>query len=64
MGFKEARLRAGKKVGDVAKYLGVTEAAVYQWETDVYMPRREKLVKLAELYGCTIDELLRKEADT
>ena len=64
MGFKEARLKAGKKVSEVVERLGVTDAAVYQWETGVYTPRRDKLVALAEFYGCTIDELLRKEADT
>lgn len=64
MGFKEARLRAGKKVSEVMEHLGVTDAAVYQWETGVYTPRKEKLIQLADFYGCTIDELLRKEADT
>ena len=64
MGFRNARLKAGKKVSEVMELLGVTDAAVYQWETGVYTPRREKLIQLADFYGCTIDELLRKDDDT
>lgn len=60
MGFKEARLKAGKKVSEVMAYMGVSDAAVYQWETGVTMPSGNKLVKLAEFYGCTVDELLKK----
>lgn len=63
MSFKDARLRAGKKVSDVMALLGVTDAAVYQWEAGVYTPRADKLTKLAEFYGCTVDELLRGEAE-
>lgn len=59
MGFRSARLKADKTVLEVTRYLNVTDAAVYQWETGVTTPRPEKLVKLAEFYGCTVDDLLR-----
>lgn len=59
MGFRTARQKAGKTVQEVMKRLNVTDAAVYQWETGVTTPRPDKLVKLAEFYGCTVDELLR-----
>lgn len=61
MGFKQARIKAGKKVTEVMEFLGVTDSAVYQWETGVTMPNSNKLAKLAEFYGCSIDELLRKD---
>ena len=63
MGFKSARVRAGKKVTDVMEHLGVSDGAVYMWETGATFPTVEKLKKLAEFYGCTVDELLRDEPD-
>lgn len=59
IGFKSARVAAGKTVRDVMKEIGVSDAAVYQWETGVYRPRASLLPKIAALYGCSIDELLR-----
>jgi transcriptional regulator with XRE-family HTH domain len=38
--------------------MGVTDAAVYMWETGVTRPRTSILVKLARLYHCSVDELL------
>lgn len=61
MGFKAARLRAGKKVTDVMEYLGVSDGAVYMWETGLTFPTVEKLKKLADFYGCSTDELLRED---
>lgn len=61
MGFREARVHAGISVRDVMAEMGVTDAAVYQWETGVTRPRTSMLVKLANLYNCTVDELLRED---
>ena len=61
MSFKKARLRAGKKVVDVVKHMGVSDAAVYQWENGETMPVAGKLQKLADFYGCSVDELLKNE---
>lgn len=59
MGFRSARQKAAKTVQEVMKFMNVSDAAVYQWETGVTTPRTDKLIKLAEFYGCTVDELLR-----
>lgn len=61
MGFKSARKKAGKSMLDVVKALDVTAASVYSWENGTYKPRASLLPKIAELYGCTIDELMRDE---
>lgn len=61
MGLKKARLKAGKTVAEVMEHMGVTDAAVYQWETGVSKPRTDKLVKLAEFYKCTVDDLLKMD---
>lgn len=61
MGFRAARQRANKKVSEVCSAIGVSDAAVYQWENGQLMPRADKLPKIAEFYGCTVDDLLAPE---
>lgn len=62
MSLRSARLKAKKKVQEVVEFMNVSDAAVYQWETGETTPRPDKLVKLARFYGCTVDDLLKKEA--
>ena len=62
MGLRSAREKAKMSVRQVMESLGVTDAAVYQWETGVTTPRPAKLAKLAELYGCTVDGLLKEDS--
>lgn len=62
MSFRSARIKAGKKVTEVMEHLGVSDGAVYQWETGINLPRLDKAKKLAEFYGCTIDELMNDES--
>lgn len=61
MAFAQARQKAGLSQAQVAKELGVDQSAVCRWETGKNMPRAASLVLMAKLYGCTVDELLRKE---
>lgn len=61
MSFKEQRKKAGLTQMEAAKALGVTDAAVNQWETGKTMPTAKRLADVAKLYNCTIDELLREE---
>ncbi len=56
--MKSARVKAGKTVAQVMKEMGVSDAAVYMWETGKTKPRASLLPHLASFYGCTIDELL------
>lgn len=58
MGLRQARLKSGLSVREVMAVTGVSDAAVYQWETEVTTPRPKMLIRLAKLYGCTVDELL------
>lgn len=55
------RERAGLTQLDVAKALGITDSAVNQWEKGKTVPKTESLPKLAELFGCTVDELFKEE---
>lgn len=61
MGFILARSNAGMSQRAVAAALGVSDAAVSMWETGKTQPRASLLIKIAELYGCTTDELLRPD---
>lgn len=46
---------------DLAESLGVGQSAVAMWENGSCFPRAELLPRLAEILGCTVDELLVKE---
>ena len=59
VGFKQARINAGLSVRQVMKALNVSDAAVYQWETGVFLPSTKRLPEIAKLYGVTVDELLK-----
>ena len=58
MGFKNARLKAGKSVREVVDYMKVSDVSVYFWENGVNYPRPDKLIRLAKFYGCTVEDLL------
>ncbi len=61
MTFSQARKKAGLSQSQVAKALGVDQSAVCRWETGENMPRAAMLARMAQLYGCTVDDLLRKD---
>ena len=46
MGFKQARINAGLSVRQVMKALNVSDAAVYQWETGVFLPSTKRLPEI------------------
>lgn len=55
--IKELRELRELSQRDLANYLGVDQSAVAKWETGVSLPSADKLPKLAQILGCTIDEL-------
>ena len=44
----------------VSELLGVERSTVAKWETGDAKPRAELLTKIADLYGVTVDDLLRE----
>ena len=46
---------------ELAQLLNVDRSTVAKWENGKSLPRTEILIKLADLFGCTIDELVRGE---
>lgn len=58
--LRELRLENGLTQEAVAKALGFSSPSIISmWESGDRMPRTEKLVALARLYNCTVDDLLK-----
>lgn len=62
MSMESARKRAGLLQREVADALDVSMGTVAMWDTGRNLPRAALLPKLAELYHCTIEELLSDDA--
>lgn len=56
------RNRAGLSQGELAERMGVSRQAVSKWETDGSLPDLDRLIALAELFGTSLDTLVRGEA--
>ena len=58
---KIAALRGERKLsqGDLAEKLDVSRQSVSKWETGQAVPELDKVIKLADLFGVTVDELVR-----
>lgn len=59
--LKEARLNAGLKQEELAKQLGVSRQTISSWENDRSYPDLGSAVKLSNLYGRSMDEMLRHD---
>lgn len=56
--YRRMRRRADMDATVAAKRLGVSANTINNWESGKTSPTADKLVKMAELYGCKVDELL------
>ena len=61
MSYKEKRIAAGYTQETVAKLLGVSTAAVCLYEKGRADPPVATLHKMAALYRCTLDDLMKGE---
>lgn len=61
LGQQISRLRAahGLSQDELANELQVSRQSVSKWETDASIPELDKLLKLSELFGVTLDELVK-----
>jgi len=48
--------------GDLAERLDVSRQSVSKWETGQSVPDLDKIIKLADLFGITVDELVREDS--
>lgn len=58
------RLRTEKNMsqGDLADALGVSRQSVSKWENNIAVPELEKLMKMSQLFGISLDELVGGES--
>lgn len=63
LGERIYQFRTGKGLSqiDLAEMLDVSRQSVSKWETDASVPELDKLVKLCDLFGVSMDELVRGE---
>lgn len=54
------RTERGLSQEDLAEQLGVSRQSVSKWETDQSVPDLDKIIKLADLFGVMVDELVRE----
>lgn len=55
--LKSLREQAKLTQEDIAYKLNIDRSTIAKWETGEAMPRANKLPQLAQILGCTIDEL-------
>ena len=55
----ESRKKLNLTQQQFADTLGVTRQAVSRWESDAAFPETDTLIKMSELFGCSIDYLLK-----
>lgn len=58
--LKMLRAEAGLSLKRVAESVGVSDAAVCKWETGTSEPKVCYLIKLSELFDCSVDYLVGK----
>ncbi len=63
LGEKIYKLRTEKNLsqGDLSEMLEVSRQSVSKWENGAATPDLDKVIKLAEIFGITIDELVKNE---
>lgn len=64
LGEKIHKLRTEKNLsqGDLSELLEVSRQSVSKWENGAAIPDLDKIIKLSEIFGITIDELVKSDA--
>ena len=53
---RKSKMLTQQQLGEI---MGVKRTTVAMWESGASLPRADLLPKLADVLGCTVDELLR-----
>lgn len=57
IGNKLVKLRGNKKPNEVAKAIGITTQAIWNYENNVRVPRDDIKKKIAVYYNTTVDDI-------
>ena len=60
--LKNSRRQAGLSQEQLAEQLGVSRQAITKWETGAGMPEAENLLRLASLFGLSLDTFFSQSA--
>lgn len=60
--IRELRQKKHLSQEELARLLGVDRSAVAKWETATNLPRAEKLLQMAEIFGCSVDKILNRDS--
>lgn len=63
LSIRKYRKKSGLTQARTAEELGVRANAVSQWETGVRSPSVRHLRQMADLFGCSADDLLERDND-
>ncbi len=64
MELRTIRETKGLSIATIAGLMGVAENTVSRWETGTREPDINSLKKLAQIYDCTLDELVNGQNPT
>ena len=59
--IKDMRLQKGLLQKDIADKLNTTQRKISYWERGTVEPDLDTLIDIAEFFGVTVDELIKKE---
>ena len=62
--YKTIRDSRNIKDSQVAKETGITKSTFSEWKSGKYTPKQDKLQKIADFFGVTIDYLMTGTEDT
>jgi transcriptional regulator with XRE-family HTH domain len=62
MEIKRLREAAGLRQYELAARMGVKQASVSAWESGLAYPSAANLLKLADIFSCTTDEILGRKS--
>ena len=57
--IEKFRREAKMTQAELAVRLGVQQSAISHWEKGDNLPETRNLLKMSEIFGCTMDELLK-----
>ncbi|WP_326847771.1 helix-turn-helix transcriptional regulator [Priestia endophytica] len=60
--LKKLREERNMSREELAQKMNVSRQAVYKWENNKGYPDIQNLIRLSEIYGITVDELIKKDS--